>query len=92
MSLRLFEGPAGSGKTTHLFEALAAILETRSLGDHERVLALTKMHGSRRRVPLQSRQRISKQHLTSDLGHTGQPVAPFLTLQPSCMLPKKELY
>ena len=50
MSLRFFEGPAGSGKTTHLFEALAAILETRSLGDHERVLALTKMHGSRRRM------------------------------------------
>ena len=50
MSLRFFEGPAGSGKTTHLFEALAAILETRALGDHQRVLALTKMHGSRRRM------------------------------------------
>ena len=50
MSLRLFEGPAGSGKTTHLFEALAAILEARPLGDNERVLALTKMHGSRRRM------------------------------------------
>ena len=50
MSLRYFEGPAGSGKTTHLFDALAAILETRSLGDRERVLALTKMHGSRRRM------------------------------------------
>ena len=50
MSLRFFEGPAGSGKTTQLFEALAAILETYALGDHQRVLALTKMHGSRRRM------------------------------------------
>ena len=50
MSLRFFEGPAGSGKTTQLFEALAAILETHPLGDHQRVLALTKMHGSRRRM------------------------------------------
>ena len=50
MSLRFFEGPAGSGKTTQLFEALAAILETHALGDHQRVLALTKMHGSRRRM------------------------------------------
>ena len=41
MSLRFFEGPAGSGKTTQLFEALAAILETHALGDHQRVLALT---------------------------------------------------
>ena len=48
MSLRFFEGPAGSGKTTQLFEALAAILETHALGDHQRVLALTKMHGSSR--------------------------------------------
>ena len=50
MSLRFFEGPAGSGKTTQLFEALAAILETHALGDHQRVLAITKMHGSRRRM------------------------------------------
>lgn len=50
MSLRFFEGPAGSGKTTSLFEELAATLEVRPLGEHERVLALTKMHGSRRRM------------------------------------------
>lgn len=50
MSLRLFEGPAGSGKTTHLFEALALALAERPLAAHERVLALTKMHGSRRRM------------------------------------------
>jgi hypothetical protein len=50
MSLRLFEGPAGSGKTTRLFEELAATLETHPLSEHQRVLALTKMHGSRRRM------------------------------------------
>lgn len=53
MSLRFFEGPAGSGKTTRLFEELATTLAACPLGEHERVLALTKMHGSRRR--LQSR-------------------------------------
>lgn len=50
MSLRLFEGPAGSGKTTRLFETLASGLAERPLAAHERVLALTKMHGSRRRM------------------------------------------
>ena len=48
--LHLFEGPAGSGKTTRVFEALTDILQTRPLGENERVLALTKMHGSRRRM------------------------------------------
>jgi len=50
MSLRFFEGPAGCGKTTRLFEELEQILETYPLGEHQRVLALTKMHGSRRRM------------------------------------------
>lgn len=50
MSLRFFEGPAGSGKTTRIFEELAWILEACPLGEHQRVLALTKMHGSRRRM------------------------------------------
>src|SRR5262245_26157606 len=50
MTLRFFEGPAGSGKTTRLFEELAATLAVRPLGEQERVLALTKMHGSRRRM------------------------------------------
>lgn len=50
MSLRFFEGPAGTGKTTRLFENLAAVLEARPLGEHQRVLGLTKMHGSRRRI------------------------------------------
>jgi hypothetical protein len=50
MSLRFFEGPAGCGKTTRLFEELEKILEERPLAEYQRVLALTKMHGSRRRM------------------------------------------
>lgn len=50
MSLRFFEGPAGCGKTTRLFEELGQLLKTCPLGEHQRVLALTKMHGSRRRM------------------------------------------
>lgn len=50
MTLRFFEGPAGSGKTTRIFKELARILEACPLGEHQRVLALTKMHGSRRRM------------------------------------------
>ena len=50
MSLRFFEGPAGSGKTTRLFEELERILEACPLEEGQRVLALTKMHGSRRRM------------------------------------------
>jgi len=50
MSLRFFEGPAGCGKTTRLFEELEQILEARPLTERQRVLALTKMHGSRRRM------------------------------------------
>lgn len=50
MSLRLFQGPAGSGKTTGLVRELASTLSQRPLEAHERVLALTRMHGSRRRL------------------------------------------
>lgn len=50
MSLTVFEGPAGSGKTTRLFEKLTETLAGCPLGEDERVLALTKMHGSRRRM------------------------------------------
>jgi hypothetical protein len=45
-----FEGPAGCGKTHRLMEELAAILRTRPMAAHQRVLALTFMHGSRRRL------------------------------------------
>lgn len=50
MTLRFFEGPAGTGKTTRLFQELERVLDMRPLNVHQRVLALTKMHGSRRRM------------------------------------------
>lgn len=55
MSLNLIEGPAGTGKTTRLFQKLERLLEERPLAEHQRVLALTKMHGSRRRMDGQLR-------------------------------------
>ena len=45
-----FEGPAGCGKTYRLMHELAAALNERPLQSHQRVLALTFMHGSRRRL------------------------------------------
>lgn len=53
MSLRFFEGPAGSGKTTRLMEEVAIVIKEKPLQEHQKVLAITKIHGSRRR--LQSR-------------------------------------
>lgn len=50
MSIRFFEGPAGSGKTTRLMEELGLVIGSLPLGKDERVLAITKMHGSRRRL------------------------------------------
>lgn len=50
MTLRFFEGPAGTGKTTRVFQELERILVACPLREHQRVLALTKMHGSRRRM------------------------------------------
>lgn len=50
MSLQFIEGGAGTGKTTTVIERLGQLLKTSPLGEHQRVLALTKMHGSRRRV------------------------------------------
>jgi len=50
MSVAAFEGPAGSGKTHRLMNELADALRRRALALHERVLALTFMHGSRRRL------------------------------------------
>ena len=50
MTLRLFEGPAGSGKTTRLFAELSQALAAKPLGDGQAVLAVTKIHGSRRRM------------------------------------------
>ena len=50
MSVYFIEGPAGTGKTTRLFGELERVLEECPLTDHQQVLALTKMHGSRRRM------------------------------------------
>lgn len=50
MGVIAFEGPAGCGKTHRLMEELAAALPQRPLKQHQRVLALTFMHGSRRRL------------------------------------------
>ena len=50
MSLYFIEGPAGTGKTTQLFQELERVLEACPLEEHQQVLALTKMHGSRRRM------------------------------------------
>ena len=55
MSLYFIEGPAGTGKTTRLFRRLGRVLAECPLADHQRVLALTKMHGSRRRMDGQLR-------------------------------------
>ncbi|HEX3679166.1 MAG TPA: UvrD-helicase domain-containing protein, partial [Galbitalea sp.] len=50
MSLQFIEGGAGTGKTTTLIARLGQLVAASPLRDHQRVLALTKMHGSRRRV------------------------------------------
>lgn len=50
MTVVAFEGPAGSGKTHRLIEELEARLEREPLADHQRVMAVTFMHGSRRRL------------------------------------------
>lgn len=50
MTIILFEGAAGTGKTTRLVGAVAEHLTNRPLLGDERVLALTKFHGSRRRM------------------------------------------
>jgi hypothetical protein len=50
MSLLLFEGAAGTGKTTKLLEEARHHIAASPLGPEQRVLALTKVHGSRRRM------------------------------------------
>lgn len=55
MSLVLFEGPAGTGKTTRLVASAREHLDRHPLGAEQRVLALTKYHGSRRRMDLKLR-------------------------------------
>ncbi|MCC6363112.1 MAG: ATP-dependent helicase [Bryobacterales bacterium] len=53
----MFEGPAGTGKTTRLLAAAREYLEQRPLDVEQRVLALTKYHGSRRRMDIKLRDR-----------------------------------
>lgn len=50
MTVRAFTGGAGCGKTYQLMQSLRAHLETTPLKDGQKVLALTFMHGSRRRL------------------------------------------
>lgn len=50
MTIRAVEGCAGTGKTTRLIEMLVHATEEQDLGNQERVLALTFMHGARRRL------------------------------------------
>jgi len=50
MTLILFEGPAGSGKTTRLVAAVREHLQAHPLLQDQRVLGLTRYHGSRRRM------------------------------------------
>lgn len=57
MSLLLFEGPAGTGKTTRLLARARQHIDQHPLDDEQRVLALTKYHGSRRRMDLKLRDR-----------------------------------
>lgn len=50
MTVRAVEGAAGCGKTFRLMEMLAETLATHPLKEGQRVLALTFMHGARRRL------------------------------------------
>ena len=50
MTLQWFEGAAGTGKTTRLVESTREWLGENDLQEGQRVLALTKYHGSRRRM------------------------------------------
>lgn len=50
MSIRAVEGAAGCGKTYRITEMLAEVLVAHPLADGQRVLALTFMHGARRRL------------------------------------------
>lgn len=50
MTLWFFEGPAGSGKTTRLFDAVKEYVAVHPFQPYQKVLALTKMHGARQRM------------------------------------------
>nr|WP_198981120.1 ATP-binding domain-containing protein [Herbaspirillum sp. ASV7] len=50
MNIRFFSGGAGCGKTHQIMEAIAEHVQKKPLQDGQKVLALTFMHGSRRRL------------------------------------------
>src|SRR5262249_36685813 len=50
MSFTGFEGPAGTGKTHELIEIVRRRVGAPAIQPHQRLLALTFMHGSRRRL------------------------------------------
>ena len=56
MIVAAFEGAAGTGKTHRLMEELRREVAGRALRAHERVLALTFMHGARRRLDSRLRE------------------------------------
>jgi superfamily I DNA/RNA helicase len=56
MTVTAFEGPAGTGKTHSLMGHLGARMREQPLALHERVLALTFMHGARRRLDARLRE------------------------------------
>lgn len=56
MAVTAFEGPAGTGKTYSLMDHLSDRLREQPLALHERVLALTFMHGARRRLDSRLRE------------------------------------
>ncbi|MAF02081.1 ATP-dependent helicase [Herbaspirillum sp.] len=50
MNIRFFSGGAGCGKTYQVMQAIAEHVQAKPLQDGQKVLALTFMHGSRRRL------------------------------------------
>jgi hypothetical protein len=56
MAVIAFEGPAGTGKTHSLMDRLQEDVPDRLLIPHQQVLALTFMHGSRRRLDSRLRE------------------------------------
>ncbi|WP_423156368.1 ATP-binding domain-containing protein [Stenotrophomonas maltophilia] len=50
MTVAVFSGGAGSGKTYQLMQKLAQVIAEKPLEDGRKVLALTFMHGARRRL------------------------------------------
>ena len=50
MTLQVFEGAAGTGKTYSIIERARSLVEENVLGEHGRILGLTFMNGARRRL------------------------------------------